>query len=263
MNNDDRYPVLFIGHGSPMNIVANNAYTFSLAKIRNILPVPEAILVISAHWLTNGTSITSGRHPEQIYDFGGFPKELYEIKYSAPGSPEVAEKVCSNFKDQLIKCDNKRGIDHAAWAVLKHIYPEQKIPVLEMSLDIRKDPEYHFKLGKMLSFLRDEKILVIGSGNMVHNLSEIDFNELSTPFGWAIDFDRSVKNALERKEFKALINYHDFLENAAKAVPFNDHYLPMLYILGMINETEQIRFTHESIQNASISMRSFIVGSAS
>jgi 4,5-DOPA dioxygenase extradiol len=254
----NKYPVLFIGHGSPMNILADNSFTRDMIKLRERLPLPKAILVISAHWLTRGTHVTSGEHPEQIYDFFGFPHNLYKCKYATPGSPEIAEVVIETVGNNIVYPDPNRGIDHAAWSFLKHIYPEQKIPVLELSLDIEKDPVYHFELGKKLAGLRNEGVLVIGSGNIIHNLSLIDFNENAAPFGWAQEFDDLVKSALENKDFKTLVDYHQLGINSRKAIPFNDHYLPMIYILGMMNEDENVNFIHESIQNGSISMRSFI-----
>lgn len=253
-----KHPVLFIGHGSPMNILAQNLFTHDMIRVRDQLLEPEAILVISAHWLTSGTHITAGAHPDQIYDFHGFPHDLYKYKYQAPGSPDIAKIVAETVGNNIIYADQSRGIDHAAWAVLKHIYPEQKIPVLELSLDVEKEPMYHFELGQKLAALRDKNILVIGSGNIIHNLSETDFRDAAPPFAWATEFDSVIKNALMKKDFNNLINYHNLGVLAKKAIPFYDHYLPMIYILGMVEEAETIWFIHETIQNGSVSMRSFI-----
>lgn len=252
------YPALFIGHGSPMNILADNPFTRDMIKLREKLPLPEAILVVSAHWLTRGTHLTSGKNPEQIYDFFGFPHDLYKCIYRTPGSTQIAKMIAETVGNNIIRPDPNRGIDHAAWSFLKHIYPEQKIPVLELSLDIEKDPLYHFELGKKLAGLRNNGILVIGSGNIVHNLSLIDFNDKSAPYKWAQEFDSLVKAALEKKDFKTLIDYHNMGDNAIKAIPYFDHYFPMLYTLGMTGEDEKIDFVHASIQNGSVSMRSFI-----
>lgn len=251
-------PVLFIGHGSPMNIIAENNFTADMVKLRQKLPQPEAILVVSAHWLTRGTMVTAGIQPEQIYDFYGFPKTLYEVVYKAPGSGSIAELICGTVGSGLVIPDKQRGIDHAAWAVLKHIWPEQQIPVLELSLDIAREPQYHFETGQKMAPLREMNVLVIGSGNIVHNLYEVDFNEDAEPFTWANDFDSVVKNLLENKDFESLINYSGLGKNALRSVPTAEHYLPMLYTLGMISENETISFVHESIQNGSVSMRSFI-----
>ncbi len=255
-----RQPVLFIGHGSPMNILADNLFTSDLIKLRDQLPEPVAILVISAHWLTRGTHITASANPQQIYDFYGFPDNLYKYRYNAPGSPDIAKIITDTVGNSVILPDQDRGIDHAAWAVLKHLFPEQKIPVLELSLDIEKEPSWHFRLGQKLATLREENILVIGSGNIIHNLSDIDFDENATPFEWAEAFDSQIKSAVLQREFDSLINYRDLGSSSRRAIPYPDHYLPMLYILGMTGENENITFVHESIQNGSISMRSFITG---
>ena len=166
--------------------------------------------------------------------------------------------IAENVGKNVISIDQNRGIDNAAWAVLKHIYPEQKIPVLELSLDVEKEPMYHFELGQKLAGLRNKNILVIGSGNIIHNLSETDFRNIAAPFAWASEFDSVIKEALVNKDFNNLINYHNLGVSAKRAIPFFDHYLPMIYILGMVEEAETIWFIHESIQNGSISMRSFI-----
>jgi 4,5-DOPA dioxygenase extradiol len=252
-------PALFIGHGSPMNILADNPFTEDLIKLGTSLPEPEAIIVVSAHWLTRGTYITSGMYPEQIYDFYGFPKALYDYNYRAPGNSEAAELIIETAGKDIIIHDNKRGIDHAAWAIMKHIFPDQKIPVLELSLDVTKEPQYHFELGKKLAELRRKNILFIGSGNIIHNLSEVDFDDNAKPFGWAASFDLLVKTLLETRDFQSLVSYKNIGPSALRAIPYFDHYLPMLYTLGMTVENENIRFIHESIQNGSISMRSFLV----
>jgi len=251
-------PAVFIGHGSPMNILAKNQFTHDMIRLRDQLIDPDAILVVSAHWLTRGTRITSGTYPEQIYDFHGFPHELYKVKYKAPGSSEIANMSVATIGDNIITKDPERGIDHAAWAVLKHIFPEQKIPVLELSLDVTKDPLYHFQLGQKLAKLRNNNILIIGSGNIIHNLTDIDFHDDAAPFGWASSFDMAIKEALMSKNFSPLINYSELGASAKRAIPFNDHYLPMLYTLGMVEEPETVWFIHEGIQNGSVSMRSFI-----
>lgn len=253
-----KHPVLFIGHGSPENILANNLFTHDMIRLRDQLFEPEAILVISAHWLTSGTHITASQHPEQMFDFHGFPAHLYKHKYQAPGSPEIAKVIAETVGNNIIKSDLNRGIDHAAWAVLKHIFPEQKVPVLELSLDVEKEPKYHFELGQKLAELRNRNILIIGSGNLIQNLKEFDFHDGATPFGWALEFDSAIKNALGTKDYTSLIDYHCLGVSANKAIPFNDHYLPLLYILGMVEEDETIWFIHEGIENGSVSMRSFI-----
>ena len=253
-----KHPALFIGHGSPMNIIADNPFTRDMKRLGETLSNPKAILVISAHWLTNGTHVTSGTHPEQIYDFFGFPQSLYKVRYQTPGSPAVTKIIIEIAGDTIIHADSNRGIDHAAWSILKHIYPDQNIPVIELSLDAGKEPSYHFELGGKLSGLRSKGILVIGSGNIIHNLSEIDFRDHAVPFAWATEFDSHIKGALETKDIKRLIDYQSLGPYSKRAIPFNDHYLPMLYILGMISHDEKVSFVHDTIQNGSVSMRSFI-----
>jgi 4,5-DOPA dioxygenase extradiol len=193
----DIFPALFIGHGSPMNIVSDNSYTREMKNYAAKLPIPDAILVVSAHWLTDGARITGALAPDQIYDFYGFPKELYSVKHVAPGSREIA-KLAADALDEIVsvRIDERRGIDHAAWAPLSLLYPEQKIPVLELSIDIDRPPRYHFELGRRLAGLRTERILVIGSGNIVHNLGEIDWDPDASPFKWAIEFDELAKKAI-------------------------------------------------------------------
>ncbi len=255
---DKKFPAIFIGHGSPMNVINSNSFTRDLKLLGSKLPVPEAILVVSAHWLTHGTSVTGSPQPGQIYDFTGFPRELYDVKYTPPGSRKTAELAVWAIGENTVHIDEQRGIDHAAWAVLKHIFPDAKIPLLELSLDADRPPEYHFELGKKLNALSGQGILVVGSGNIVHNLHAVDFDDNAKPHKWAVEFDLFVKNALELRKFRDLIEYREQGYIADAAVPSNDHYLPMLYILGMIGREEKIEFFHESIQNASVSMRSFI-----
>ena len=244
----------FIGHGSPMNIIENNSYTDMLKKLSKTIETPKAIIVISAHRLTHGTYITSNTTPPQIYDFYGFPEELYEYNYTAPGDQTLARKIeADNIGVQI---DEARGIDHAARAVLCNIYPEQNIPVLEMSLDVNKTFEEHFALGQKLAKYRDENILIIGSWNIIHNLGNISFDEDAKAFDRAVEMDNWFKQQIEANNIEALLNYPQYLPNHRLAIPTTDHYLPLLYVLGMKRAEEQITTIHESIQNGSISMRS-------
>ena len=252
-------PVLFIGHGSPMNIIQENAYTKALQRLRLSLPRPEAILVISAHWLTRGTFVCSGEKPKQIYDFDGFPDELYKIQYQPPGAQAVAESLANELGSPAIRLDPKWGIDHASWAVLVHLYPQANIPVLELSLDVTKTEEEHFEFGKKLSFLRRKNVLIIGSGNIVHNLRRIDFQEDASPYPWAVEFDEFIKEALVKNDTNRLLHYREFSPAGTLAVPTDDHYLPMLYSAALREEHEIIEFFHESFQNASMSMRCFTI----
>lgn len=254
-----KMPALFIGHGSPMNVVLDNSFTKHLKKLGEEIPKPKAILVISAHWMTSGTFVSSSPKPETIYDFYGFPEELYNITYPCFGSPETASKIAEKLKQFNVKTNKNYGLDHASWAVLKHMYPNANIPVFEMSIDLDKPFQYHFDVGKELAFLRDEGILVIGSGNLVHNLRRIDFKEHAPAFDWAIEADEIFKKLLTEKDIEKLLNPYPISETIDLAIPSPDHYIPMLHIMGMMEKNENIRFTHEGIQNGSVSMRCFIV----
>lgn len=253
-----KMPVLFIGHGSPMNIIENNPYTRSLAALSEVLPKPKAILVVSAHWQTRNTYVTAAALPPTIYDFYGFPENLYEIQYACPGSPETAQLVQAVTGD-LVRADQQRGIDHAAWAVLKHVFPQADIPVLELSLDRLKTPSQHYELGRRLAPLRDGGVLIIGSGNIVHNLAKVRFEELyGNVDSWALEFDHRVAELMTYGDHGSLINY-DQLPNARWAIPTNEHYLPLLYTLALQEETDMLQFTCTDMQNGSISMRSLML----
>lgn len=254
-------PVLFVGHGSPMNILAKNNYTASLSKLGQSLPRPAAILVISAHWQTKGTRVSCAVVPETVYDFYGFPQELYALRYPCPGSPAAAEAVVAAGGGSIV-CDDTRGIDHAAWAVLHHMYPRADIPVAELSLDYTLSAQSHYDLAKILLPLRRQQILIIGSGNIVHNLRTADFADLDAPaYPWATQFDQHVRHALETDNTAALIHYSR-LPHADLAVPTNEHYLPLLYTLALKTPEDTLCFPHEGIQNGSVSMRSLLFSPA-
>lgn len=262
-----KMPVLFVGHGSPMNVVADNDFTRSLAAWGRRLPRPEAILVVSAHWLTAGTFVTCTESPRTIHDFFGFPRELYAVAYPSPGAPTHAELVTRTVRRAPVGCDREWGLDHASWAVLKHLYPAADIPVFELSLDYSfndwhpKPVRYHYELAAELAGLRERGVLVIGSGNIVHNLSQIDFGAVdATPYPWAVEFDEQVKGRLLAGNHRDLIDFHRLGKSAALAVPTLDHYLPMIYALALQEPGEPIGFAHEGIQHASISMRCFQIG---
>ncbi len=262
-----KMPVLFIGHGSPMNIILDNAFTRSLAALGKSLPRPSAIMVISAHWLTNGTFVTCAEKPRMIYDFYGFPDELYEVTYPSPGAPVEAEFTTRVVQKATVGCDRNWGLDHASWAVLKHIYPKTDIPVFEMSLDYSfndwhpKPLQYHYDLAAELGALRERGVLIIGSGNIVHNLRHIDFENVdAAPYGWAQEFDEQVKQNLIGGDHAALMHYQDMGKAAALGVPTLDHYLPMIYAIALQEKGEPITFFHEGFQHGSISMRCFQIG---
>ncbi len=262
-----KMPVLFVGHGSPMNIVLENDYTKSLVALGKSLPKPRAIMVVSAHWLTNGTFVTCVSRPKTIYDFYGFPDELYQMAYPSPGAPDAAKSVTSMVHKAGVSCDLHWGLDHASWAVLKHMYPGADIPVFEMSLDYSfndwhpKPLQYHYDLARDLAPLREQGVLIIGSGNIVHNLKLIDFEDMDAkPYAWAEDFDGRVKEGLLGRDHKDLINYQGNGKSAALSVPTLDHYLPMIYAIALQEKGEKLAFIHEGFQNASVSMRCFQIG---
>ena len=252
---------VFIGHGSPMNAISSNAYADFLGKYAKAIPAPKAIVVISAHWQTEGTFMTGSPKPEQIYDFYGFPEALYKVEYSPRGSLEVAEFI--RAENIGITIDRSRGIDHAGWAVVKHMYPNQDIPLLEMSLDMRKTNAEHFALGGLLGRYCGRGILFIGSGNVIHNLSDISFDENEKPFPWAVNGDAWIKEQISSLNIEYLLNYEKHFPHYARSIPTNEHYLPLLYILGMATGKSQIKTIYEEIQNGSISMRSIEVDQAS
>jgi 4,5-DOPA dioxygenase extradiol len=263
---ESKMPVLFIGHGSPMNLILENKFTKELKKLGKTLPEPEAILVVSAHWLTSGTKILCSKKPKLIYDFYGFPKELYEIEYPSQGLPELATLISHELRSYNVECDYEWGYDHASWAILKHIYPNADIPILEISLDYGfnrwdlKPMEYHYRMAKNLSFLRDKGILIIGSGNIVHNLGIIDSNIDATTMDWAKQLDDSIKQNLLNGNHQKLINYKEMGDAANIGIPTWDHYLPLIYIIALQEENERVKFIHEGFQHGSISMRCLQIG---
>ncbi len=260
-------PVLFIGHGSPMNIILDNSYTRSLAELGKSLPQPAAIMVVSAHWLTTGTAVTCTERPRTIHDFYGFPDELYKMRYPAPGSPEQARLVTDMVKKVKVTCSNDWGLDHASWAVLKHLYPRADIPVFEMSLAYTfnewhpKPLEYHYELAGELAGLRDRGVLIIGSGNIVHNLGMLDFENIdAATFDWAGEFDEKVKKNLLSGNHDELMHYRKMGRTSLLAVPTLDHYLPMIYTIALRQRNEPLAFFHEGFQYGSVSMRCFKIG---
>ena len=256
-----KMPLLFIGHGSPMNAIHDNAYTKMLTSLGQRLPRPQAILVVSAHWMTKGTWVTEMEKPKTIHDFYGFPKPLFDVQYPAPGSPEVAKLVREIVSEPQVGADTHEwGLDHGTWAVLKHMYPDADVPVLQLSLDLQKSPDYHVKIGEQLSRLRERGVLILGSGNLVHNLRQIRWEPGAPAFDWAIEFDEWIKKKLVARDFKSVL--HDFHETAAGklSIPTTEHYLPLHYILGAVGKDDELHFEHEEMQNGSISMRSIRLG---
>lgn len=255
-----RMPALFIGHGSPMNVVQKNDFTHSLADLAEAVPKPEAILVVSAHWLTRGTYITDSDRPRQIYDFYGFPEELYRISYQPKGAAPFSKQILDVLNPEGVLPDSSWGLDHASWAVLKHMYPKADVPVVELSLDMGKDEEYHYRLGAKLRQLRNSGILVMGSGNVVHNLRMMHYAESAEPYPWAVTFEQQVKDCVLEKDHKILISYLQLGQPARLSVPTRDHYLPLLYTLALQEEDETASILYQGIQHGSVSMLCFSVG---
>lgn len=256
--NSEKMPVLFIGHGSPMNAIDNNEYTRTLSKLGMNLPIPKAILVVSAHWMTEGSWVTEMANPKTIHDFYGFPEVLYDIQYPVPGSPKIAKLVQSMTIQPKIYGDDKSwGLDHGSWSVLRHMYPEAIIPVLQLSLNMAESPVYHIELGKQLAKLRYKGILILGSGNLVHNLAQIRWEPNAKPYDWAIEYDEWLKQKLITGDYNAVLN--DFHHSSAGklSVPTFEHYYPLHYVLGAANDKDELKFEYEELQNGSISMRSF------
>lgn len=254
-----KMPLLFIGHGTPTNAIEINEFTKNWKRIAKKFPKPRAIVCISAHWLREGTAVLHVKRPKTIHDFYGFPPELFKQKYLAPGSLELAEKIQKLVKSVPVSLDNEWGLDHGTWSVLKHMYPDAKIPVLQVSLDYMLSPEKAFQVGKELSALRTQGILILGSGNLVHNLMRM--NSVTKPHAWAKAFDDFVKTSLENRDDKKLIHYEQD-PHAQLAHPTSDHFLPLLYILGAADRKEIPAFFNEKIVFGSISMRCVSFGLA-
>lgn len=261
--------VIFVGHGSPLNAIRRNDYTSALRAWSQSQPKPEAILVISAHWLTQGTFVSCQAQPRQIYDFYGFPDELYQAAYPCAGDPALAKRAVACLRRSpgnpkpadeswnILEagCSQKWGIDHAAWAVLKHLFPKADLPVVEISLDMSKPPDHHYQLGQRLSELRRENVLIMGSGNLVHNLSLISWEENAAVPAWAQEMDERLKALLLAGDHKQLIDYPYAGLHGRLGMPTLDHYLPLLYVLGLQEKNERMKFIYEGMQNATVSMR--------
>lgn len=261
--NTPRMPVLFVGHGSPMNAIEENEFVETWRKLGQTLPRPKAILCVSAHWETKGTFVTAVQKPETIHDFGGFPKALYEVQYPAPGSPELAQETKKTITKTLVGLDEKWGLDHGAWSVISRIYPEADIPVIEMSLDYGQGPLYHYELGKQLGTLRNKGVLIIGSGNLVHNLRMVAWDKMNEPeygFDWAIQANDKFKQLIQSGNHKDLINYTALGREVQLAVPTPDHYLPLLYTLALKEENEIVSFFNDKPVMGSLTMTSVRIG---
>lgn len=255
-----KQPVLFIGHGSPMNAIMENTYTKMLNKLGEELDKPKAIMVISAHWKTIGTYINEEDSPKEIYDFYGFPEELYKVRYSTSGAKPYIKEAFKELKDYNVELTDTWGLDHGTWSVLKHIFPKGDIPVFQLSLNALGNEEYHYNLGRKLSKLREEGILIIGSGNIVHNLREMKDDKYAEPYDWAVKFNEFVANAVAEGKHDKLINYKEVGREALLSVPTNEHYLPLLYIVALKEEEDNVEFLFNEIEHGSLSMMSIKIG---
>lgn len=271
-------PALFIGHGSPMNALEENPSTLEWKRIASLIPRPKAILSISAHWLTRGTYVTHMLRPKTIHDFGGFPRELSEFQYPVLGSPELAEKIANTISgaanlnglnlnglksNSAIQLNEDWGLDHGTWSILAHMYPKADIPVMQLSIDIAQPPQFHYNLGKRLASLRDQGILIIGSGNIVHNLKMVEFsriNEIGFGHDWALEMREYCNKNILANNHEALIDYQKLGRAATLSVPTPEHYYPLLYILGMQGNDEPVSLFNDYVTGGGASMTSVVIG---
>lgn len=250
-------PAIFFGHGNPMNAVTNNGYTEAWRRMGRETPRPKSILSISAHWFVPGTGVT----PRTIHDFGGFPAELYQVRYPAPGDPALARRVQKLLSPPDVTLDNSWGLDHGTWSVLRHVYPAADIPVVQISIDETKSAFFHFEIGKRLAALRDEGVLIVGSGNLVHNLHTYAWGRHPRdPYDWAVRFEDTAKAMMLAGDLQPLVDYETLGKDAALSIPTPDHYLPLLYVLAAGRRNEPIRFPAEGVDGGSISMLAVQVG---
>ena len=256
-------PALFIGHGSPMNGIEDNEFSRRWAAMANQIPTPAAVIVISAHWLTKGTRITAMEFPKTIHDFGGFPDELYTVQYPAPGNPQLANETALLVQNEKVILDHDWGLDHGAWTVVKHMYPHANIPILQLSIDYNKDPKSHFDIAKQLMALRKKGVLIIGSGNMVHNLRLVAWDKLNENeygYDWAIDMNEKFKSLIKNEEINSLIEYEKLGKEAQLSIPTPEHYIPLLYTLGVKNKKEEVSFFNDKVIGGSLTMTSLKLG---
>ena len=261
--NTVKMPVLFLGHGSPMNAIEENEFVTGFRNIAKTIPTPTAILCISAHWYTKGTKVTAMEMPQTIHDFGGFPKELFEVQYPAKGSPELAQLTKELIQPTEIELNHDWGLDHGAWSVIKHLYPEANIPVIQMSIDYSLTGEKHYEMAQKLQELRNKGILIIGSGNIIHNLRLIDwanFNKDNHGYDWAKEAHSDFNKYILDGDFKSLINYQNHSEAWKLAIPTPDHYLPLIYTLGLKNNSEGLQLFNDKFVAGSLSMTSVKIG---
>ncbi|MFA6199851.1 MAG: 4,5-DOPA dioxygenase extradiol [Bacteroidales bacterium] len=258
----ERMPLLFLGHGSPMNAIEENEFVTGFRDLAKTLPKPNAILCISAHWFIKGTKVTSMEMPKTIHDFYGFPQELYEVQYPAKGSPALANEVKNLLMPNLVELDYDWGIDHGAWSVLRHLYSKAEIPVVQLSIDYTKPANFHFELAKKLSELRNKGVLIIGSGNIIHNLRLVDYGNFDKDnygYDWAIEAKETINGFLLEGNYEPIINYEKQSKSIQLAIPSPDHYLPLIYILALQQKGEKITLFNDKLVGGSLSMTSLII----
>ncbi|WP_206610071.1 4,5-DOPA dioxygenase extradiol [Maribellus luteus] len=263
--NTEAMPLLFLGHGSPMNAIEENEFTKGFRAISTRFEKPKAILCISAHWETRGTFVTAMEQPPTIHDFGGFPKALFDVQYPAPGSPELAEMTKELIQSTEVGLTEKWGLDHGAWSVIKHLYPDADVPVIEMSIDYSKGPEFHYQLGKELATLRRKGVLIIGSGNLVHNLRMVAWDKLETPgfaFDWAQEARSKMNTWITEGDHQPLISYQKQGKAFELAIPTPDHFLPLLYVLGLKEAKDEISLFNDKAVGGSLTMTSVYISPA-
>ena len=258
---EELMPVFFIGHGSPMNGIEDNEFSQKWGEIGRTVPVPKAVLVVSAHWFTRGTAITAMNFPKTIHDFGGFPQALFDTQYPAPGSPELAEETSKLITSTAVELDHDWGLDHGAWTILTHMFPEANIPVLQLSIDYTKDPKAHYELARELYQLRRKGVLIMGSGNMVHNLRMLNWQMIDGGgYDWALEMNDQFKTLILNNEHQPLINYQSLGKAASMAIPTPEHYLPLLYTLGLKNDKEEVSLFNDKAIGGSLTMTSVRIG---
>ena len=257
----DWMPAIFFGHGNPMNALASNAWTKGWSAIGNNIPKPKAILCVSAHWYLPATLVTAQEQPRTIHDFGGFPRELFEVKYPAPGDPQLANRVKDLLAPVSVASDTRWGLDHGTWSVLRHVFPEADVPVIQLSIDDTQPAEFHYETAKRLSSLRDEGVLIMGSGNLVHNLHAYAWGRQQVaPLDWAVRFEERARELLLAGAHEPLIAYETLGRDATLSIPTPDHYLPLLYVIAQMREGESISFPVEGFDGGSVSMLSVQIG---
>jgi 4,5-DOPA dioxygenase extradiol len=257
---NEKLPLLFVGHGSPMNAIEDNEFTKGWKLLGKTLPRPKAILCISAHWETRGTFVTAMDKPETIHDFGGFPQALFNVQYPAPGSPLIAKEVANTVKSTQVGLDTDQwGLDHGCWSIIRPMFPDADIPVIQLSLDYTKSPQWHYDLAKELSTLRSKGVLIVGSGNLVHNLGRINWSDPNGIYDWANEFNEKAKSLMLANDHKSLINYSSLGKSASLSIPSPEHYLPLLYILGLKESNEEISFFNDKTIMGSITMTSVLI----